>query len=480
MNVSSTGVSSRSSYAFKRYIPILTALVCLLAFYYRGLDCYFYQDDFGWLHLGPAHGFRDFLSIAFAPKAHGNLRPWSENLFFYTLKSWFGPTPLPFRIVVFLTVAADLVLLDAIARRLTGSRWAGGVAALCWLLNPCVAPTLCWTCIYNQPQSLCFLLAAFFLFLQGRERAALLVFVLGLGSLETVVVFPLLLSVYALLYDRPRLRRILPLYAISSAYAALHFLVTPPFQSGPYAIRADARIPHTLWTYTEMVLGPERLGHFLWDWPQRLFPAATALLGLLLLTAVAFRTTRRLALIGAAWFLLLLAPMLVLPDHIMDYALTGPAAGLALILAGLAATRKAYGLPVVTLYLAFAAPAAWRVTKWNWERSHLARDLVEGVLRCKRAQPDKLILLTGMDTDQFLAGFADLPFEVHGYHDIWLAPGAEANIRDPNCLAPRMVYDRRRTEAALRQGQARILSVTAGQVQDITAAYRLPEPPPSP
>ncbi len=96
----------------RRYGRVLGASLFLLAFYWRGLDCWFFQDDFGWLHLGPASGLRDFFGILFAPKAHGNLRPWSENLFFYGLHALFGVNPLPFRIVVFATVIADLFLLD--------------------------------------------------------------------------------------------------------------------------------------------------------------------------------------------------------------------------------------------------------------------------------------------------------------------------------------------------------------------------------
>jgi len=45
----------------------LAGLIFLLAFYWRGLGDWFYQDDFGWLHLGPATDFGNFLSILLAP-----------------------------------------------------------------------------------------------------------------------------------------------------------------------------------------------------------------------------------------------------------------------------------------------------------------------------------------------------------------------------------------------------------------------------
>ncbi|MGJ5813249.1 hypothetical protein [Paludibaculum fermentans] len=467
-----------------RFGPAIAAVLCLFTFYYRGLDCWFYQDDFGWLHLGPAKNFPEFLGMIFGPKAHGNLRPWSENLYFYGLKALFGINPLPFRIVVFLTVAANLFLINAVTRRLTGSVPAGAAATFCWLLNPCVAPSLCWTCIYNQSQSLCFILLAFLFYLQGRERAQWIVFLLGLGSLETVVMYPLLVSTYALLFDRSRFKRTLPLYAGSAAFTLIHFLVAPVYKTGPYAIQVDRRILRTLWSYIEMALAPERIGHFLWSWPPWFFLAATGVLCAAVLLALLIRDPRPglsryfnpTAVFGAAWFVILLGPLLLLPDHVMDYALTGPVVGLAFIIGAAVSARKAIGIPIAILYLVFAAPAAWNVTRWHWERSHLARDLVQGVLRFKRANPEKMMLLTGMDTDQFLVGFADLPFQVHGYFDVWLAPGAETKIQDAGHLAPLLVWKPEKSYPLLDSGQAMVLDVAGGNVRDVTAQYQANRP----
>ncbi|MGC4052044.1 MAG: hypothetical protein QM757_22120 [Paludibaculum sp.] len=174
--------------------------------------------------------------------------------------------------------------------------------------------------------------------------------------------------------------------------------------------------------------------------------------------------------------MILLGPLLLLPDHVMDYALTGPVAGLALIFAAAVAARRRIGVAMVVLYLAFAIPASWNVTRWNWERSHIARDLVQGVLRFKRATPYKMMLLTGMDTDQFLAGFADLPFQVHGYYDVWLAPGAETKIQDAGHLAPLLVWKPEKSYPLLDAGQAMVLDVTGGNVRDVTAEYQANRP----
>jgi hypothetical protein len=417
-----------------RYGSIFVAALFLLLFYWRGLDCWFYQDDFGWLHLGGAQSISNFLSQIFAPKAHGNMRPWSENLFFYGLRALFGENPFPFRVIVFATVIGDLVLLDRVVRKITGSALAALATGIFWLANATLAPALCWTCIYNQTQYLFFILLAFYFFLEGRYIAQTIVFIFGFGSLEAMVMYPLLVSLYTLLFERKRLRRTLPLYAISALYTVLHFWIVPPVKSGPYAIRIDSRIFQTLGSYIEMVLGPERLAHFHPAWPVSIVSAGTAVMAIAVIIAVV--AGGRAAMFGLGWFVLLLAPVLVLPDHVMDYLLTGPAIGLAIILGSAFASRwRAIAFAVGALYLAVSLPAAWDVAAWHHARSHLARDLVLGVVEYNRAHPGKTLLLTGMDTDQFLAGFADLPFELYGMHNVFLAPGADRNIHDPAGIA---------------------------------------------
>ncbi|MBI5281276.1 MAG: hypothetical protein HY858_06295 [Candidatus Solibacter usitatus] len=447
-----------------RHWTAVAACAFLFAFYWRGLDCWFYQDDFGWLHLGPAKDFGDFLQILFAPKAHGNIRPWSENLFFYGLKALFGVNPLPFRLVVFLTMAGSLFVLGAIMRRLTGSAAAALVTQVCWLASPAVAAVLCWTCIYNQAQYVLFVLLALWLLMEGRYAAQAAVFTLGLGALELAVMYPAIATLYTLVYDRSKLRRVLPLYLVSGAFTVLHFVVAPAPRSGPYAIQVDGRVWKTLWSYTEMALGPERLMHFLWDWPAWLLPAGTAMMAVLL--AGAALAARKTGLLGAGAFLLLLAPVLPLPEHVMDYLLTGPSVGIAMIIGGaVAAKRWQAGGAAAVFFLAVCLPASWKVMTWNLERSHVARDLIQGVVAYGRAHPGKTLLLTGMDTDQFVAGFADLPFEVHGMYNVHLAPGAETGIRDAAGIAPLYVMKEEKARVLLESGEAVVLDVSGGRVR---------------
>jgi hypothetical protein len=440
--------------------------VFLLLFYWRGLNCWFYQDDFGWLHLGPAHSIKEFLIILFAPKAHGNIRPWSENLFFYGLHAMFGMNALPFRIVVFATAIANLFLLGAIVRRVIKPGTAEVVAQLCWLMNPAVSIALCWTCIYNQTQSVFFLLLSLLLLIQGYKVAHTVTFTLGLGSLETVVMYPAIALLYAVLYDRSSLRRVTPVFAISLAFLAIHFVAAPTASSGPYALRFDSRMLKTFAAYSEIVLGPERLMHFHWTWPAWVLVVATAIMAAATLACAWL--AGRAGLLGLAWFVLLLVPLLPLPDHVVDYALTGPAVGLAIVFAG-ALVHVRHAALAAAAYLAICMPASWEVMTWHYDRSQISRKLVTGVLEYKRIHPGQTLLLTGMDTDQFIAGYADLPFELYGIKDVFLAPGAEQSIHDPARIAPLYVLDQHKADSMLQDGKAAVLSVSGGRIEKITA-----------
>jgi hypothetical protein len=451
----------------------LAGTIFLLAFYWRGLGDWFYQDDFGWLHLGPATGFEDFLRILFAPHAHGNMRPWSENLFFYGLKSLFGVNPLPFRIVVFVTAAADVALLASVVRRLTGSAIAAACAPILWLANPDVAPALCWTSIYNESQYLVFVLLAFLLFLNGKYWQQMIVFALGLGSLEMAVMYPVIALAYAALFDRVKMWRTAPLFAISAAYTALHFWAAPAAKSGPYAIQIDSRIAQTLWSYVKLALGPQELAHFHWDWPAWFSIAGTAVIGAGVVAAIV--VAGRVGWFGLAWFVALLVPMLPLPEHVQDYALTGPAMGLAIIFAAALARRPRAMAPVAALYLAICLPASWDVTSWHVDHSHVARDLVKGVVSYDRAHPGKTLLVTGLNTDQFYAGFADRPFETFGLQNVFIAPAGARNVDDSRGWVPQYKLPDDTVQALLSAGKAVLLDVSNGQVRDVTPSDVTPK-----
>jgi hypothetical protein len=420
-------------------LPI--ALITML--YSPGVTAWFYQDDFGWLNLRhDVHSVSDLATALFAPKAHGNMRPLGENAYWLTLSSIFGPDPLPFHIVTILTQVASLLLLGALVRRLMASELAALAAQVLWIVSIGVATALGWSSIYNQLLSAFFFLLAFYFLVRQRAVAHWIAFILGLGALEINVVYPALAAVYALLFARDQLKRILPMFAVSALAVVVHFHFAPPPSAGVYSPTLDARIFSTIWAYWSWALGPMPLGLTLF------LTAAIALL-------VASRH-RRLALLGLAWFAIPLLPYLPLPEHRMDYYLTVPCIGIALL--GAAAVTEArwrvLTAACVLIYVGASLPAGWKVTRWQHVRGDRVEHLVLGVDRIHQSDPRKIILLEGIDTDLFWSGIADLPFRALSIPHVYLAPGQSASIQVAPDLLSKYVLPAALARRALDGGTA--------------------------
>ena len=445
--------------ALARFLPIFI----LFALYWPGLTTWFYQDDFGWLRLRQeVHSVGDLGPALFAPKAHGNMRPLGENAYWLGLSAVFGTNALPFRICAFLTQAASLLLAGSIVQRLTGSRAAAFWAQILWIANAGLAPAMCWSSIYNQVLSGFLFLLAFRFLLRGPGWAHWTAFLLGLGALETNVVYPALAACYAILWEPKRLRRIAPMFAVSALFVWVHFHFAGA-QGGVYAMHFDAALPGTLWTYWRWALGSGPLAAIL-----ALSCAALAFAG--------WRAWKHdyLPLFGLAWFAITLAPYLPLRDHQTDYYLAVPAIGIAILGASAVAgaPRAAAGVGIAA-YLAMSLPAAWTATLWHHQRSQKVADLVLGVEEIRRHDPGKIVLLDGIDTDLFFAGMADVPFLALRIPYVYLAPGSAAHIQADAELLDKFELPEGMALDAVKSRRAVVYRMENGVLRNRTARFRM-------
>jgi len=463
-------------------------LLALLILYWPSLTTWFFADDFGWLNIRhDVTSAGDLPAVLFAPKAHGNLRPLGENLYWLGLSRVFGVDALAFHICAFLTQAASLLLLGAIARRLTKSRLAEFAAPLLWLVNCGLAPALAWSSIYNQILCGFFLLLAFYLLLRYAEtgRRAFWIgqwaaFVLGLGALETNVVYPALAAVYALLLARKLLAKVAPMFAVSMLAVWVHYRFAPPPSGGAYAPRLDGRVFDTFWTYWTWAAGPARCAAFGWT-QSGLAIALTTLITVGAVAVVIWSLRRReyAGLFGLAWFALSLAPYLVLPDHKMDYYLAAPTIGLAMAGAwavdrsarGGALARVAAALPLLA-YLGTSVLASESSARWTHDRAEKVESLALGVEEVHASKPGSLILLDGIDTEVFWSGIANLPFRAMEIPGVYLAPGSEARIEAPADLLSKYVLPQAIARRALDDGRAVAYRFDGRMLHNATPRFR--------
>jgi hypothetical protein len=460
--------------------------------YWPGLLAWFQQDDFVWLNLpNQAHGWDGLLRALFQPNpVQGSWRPLSERAFFLAFGVLFGPEPLPYRIWVFLTQFANLALLSCITTRLTRSRAAGFWAAMLWVANSKLSTVMCWSSAYNLVLCAFFLLLALDLFLRYTETSARryyiwtwVAFLAGFLAMETNVVFPLLAASYAWLCARQHFRRTLPFLAASAMYAVLHFILAPN-HAAEYAIHIDGAIPRTLWTYWQATFEPVDLP-YLSRFYRILGSAAMAASTAALLAFTLYRAARRqwLAAVLLVWYVIALAPVLPLRDHIMDYYLTLPAMCLAM-LAGYAlacAWRagepwKAMAVAICAAFLAQSLPAAHRRAEWYRSRSEVQEALVMGVAQAHQLHPGKTILFEGVDDSLFSQLIWHRPFLFLRIPDVYLAPGAEDRLaRHPEWGGvSKFVLPVDEARRGLDRDEIVVYLVGQGPLREITHQYALP------
>jgi hypothetical protein len=468
---------------------IVPPLFCLWV-YWLGLKTWFYQDDFAWLHLRLEVPQRvSFWSALFSPMAQGTIRPWSERAFFMGFSALFGLDPLPMRIWVFLTHCGSLILLNALTRKLTGSRLAGMLAPILWTAHSALATPMAWSSAYNQVLSGCFLLGAIYLLVRfvetGQTRyfiAQWAVFLLGLGALEINAVYPALAAAFTLAAARRHFRKVLPMFLPGAAYLWIHQQVAPPAASGTYGMYLDSDMLATLWRYWEWALGPamlEQAPHL----PGWMVPTSTALLSGALLGFALWKLRQRLwtAAFPLAWFVIVLAPVLPLKQHVSDYYLTVPLAGLAMLggwgLAEGAARRwpwRTAAAVLASIYLLSCLPQARIWTRLRFERSREVRTLVLGVARAHQLHPGKTILLTGVSDDLFWRGVFDLPFRLVGSPEVFLAPASNSVIQSHPEFGEMADYVLPGKVAlqALEKEQIVVYQVDSARLLHVTALYR--------
>ena len=447
------------------------------------------MDDFAWLSLHrQVYDLDSFLRAMFVPMAQGTVRPLSERLFFLSFWHLFGMEALPYRIFVFVTQFANLALIAAITRKLTGSAAAGLLAPILWLACPVLYTAMVWTSAYNQILAAFFFLIGLYSLLRWAETGSRrwyagvwAAFLIGFGALEIVVVFPAVAAVHLVLFARRRLVAILPMFLVSAAYTIWHRSSAKGMGSSVYAMNFDpAALLHTFGKYALFAVSAPMMGAVGPVTKQTYIFMGTAVLVVLAAFLVA-RVLKRewLGLFFIAWFAIVLGPYVPLTNHFSDYYLTVPTIGLAMLGAWAivhAWRGPAYGKVVaVVAILLFAIPCIWQevyLTRWTADRSRKARTLVRSLAAAHKRFPDKTILLHGVDDDLFWTALYDRPELALGWTDVYMTASTEPAIKaiPGRDVASRFMPDAVAREA-IKSGNAVVYDVTAQPIRNITRHY---------
>jgi len=132
------------------------------------LGQFFFADDFANLVEVANFGPGDFI---IAPAGGGHMS-MLRNVMLYLSFRAFGMDATGYFAIVLVTHVVNVLLLFAVARRLTGSAMLAGFGAVLFAISPTNGGTLGWYAVYGHALSTTCLLAALLLLVDVNDQAA--------------------------------------------------------------------------------------------------------------------------------------------------------------------------------------------------------------------------------------------------------------------------------------------------------------------
>lgn len=411
--------------------PVVAAVVAATFMYWPALRSGFYHDDYIYLVASRDIPFTTYLWHSLIPGStdptlHFQQSFWRPLYFlsFRGLYALYGDSPLGYHLVVFAIHVSGVAVVWSLARRLTKSSAAAGLAAIVFAVYPLGFESATWISSLN---SAAFPLAlgswlAFICAVDKGERGRSItfhivaagLFVLALGFRENVLsIAPVVVVWYFLCFIGLRQARelvawkpLVPYFVICVAYVGLRTMMASTWVTPDPAFSVGWIIVRQSWAYLRLVFVPFLPLHDGWPNSVRIVAALTlvALLPVMLMTRRYLATTLLFGIIVAVFPFSLVVG--VTPRYAYFpaafVALTVAAAAASLWRGGAAQNRLRRFVPVAYLgaVLAIAIGGAWlghhRVTGWAAEGPNAEDRWLDGLrAQYPRLEPGDTLYVAG-------------------------------------------------------------------------------------
>jgi hypothetical protein len=307
---------------------------------------FFAQDDFI-LMAGAAFGEQSSLADFFG-SGNVQFRPLTKFLYFKMMYGLFGLNPVPYHWVSVAFHLVNVFLLYRLLGVLRIGRETALLATAVFALHAGFVDVVGWISCIQQLAALAFLLVAMtsgIEWARSKRIAAIatssLSYILALASMEQVVGLPLILAAYVLLESSAKtfgkrlneaMKTTAPLLVIMAAYLVLFAVGKGAPKSGPYEFHYGFNIIANLLTYLDWVLNVSVL------MPYRVNAGETGLtIAHLFIALVAVYNVSKgrgkLVLFSIVWYIVAIAPVLLLKNHTFYLHNYIPAPGIIILIA---------------------------------------------------------------------------------------------------------------------------------------------------
>lgn len=343
------GSSSQSAAPLPESMKIAISLfilsIAIAVVFYPLTQFFFAQDDFTLMLRSSTHGGASLLQTL-KPQP-GQFRPLSKVLYFHVMYRLFGLNSLPYHLVSLLIHILNTIVFFALVRKFRMQFVSALFITFLFGLSMTFTNILAWVSCIQQLMGQLFGLLALLLGIQSIERrslrlsiAATAAYLLALGSIEQVAAIPLVLALYAYLFEihesaKTRIaaaanKTAIPLAAMI-LFAIFMLIWKQPPDAGPYTLHfgfnvIDNLLVYLHWAYAFSIQIPFIINN--------LKPGLTVS-HLVVLAAVLFNLARgrsKLVKFALAYYFLTILPVLFLQNHTFFTHTYIPALGMLLLL----------------------------------------------------------------------------------------------------------------------------------------------------
>lgn len=322
------------------YLALLSIVVLMC--FFPLLRYFFSQDDFVLMHTAVRDGWNAVTD--FFARRPGHFRPLTKGVYFGTMYRLFGLNPTPFHAVSIVLHLVNTVLFYLLMKRVRVPAAGALTATTLYGLSVAFFHVIAWISCVQQLLGQTFMLVSLVRGLDylrnGKRRdlaLSLSAYVFALLSVEQTAGVPVILAAYALLFPgRLRPSQIVDRLSIHFWVFALYLVFIGVWKTAPrdgeYAFVFGGNVLINLATYIGWTLQfgaalPSRMatGQVVWGLPHVVF--------VLLVAYHLFRRRWRGVVFGLSFFIVAIAPTLLLVDHSFYLHTYIPAFGLLYLIA---------------------------------------------------------------------------------------------------------------------------------------------------
>lgn len=211
----------------KTIILIYLVLLILSYFIYKpSLSSYFFQDDWFTFKISHANSLTDFLKFFIPSKEVIYYRPFGMQVYFFIMQNLFGINPIYYRLTALFFHSFNALLVFYLLLKMKINKVISCFAGILYATSIASFIPFYWSSTFPFILGVTFFLLAFLFYSKKNRILSFIFYILGLATLEIVIVLPVILLFWEkLVKKRSNFLPIIKYFIVGLIYFILRFLI---------------------------------------------------------------------------------------------------------------------------------------------------------------------------------------------------------------------------------------------------------------